>query len=112
LAVGTNVDILQKRPIILRSLLIVATPWCTEMPYYCTREMLYLAVEEYVVWSNLAIQGGVESYDALSLLVIFRERALYMVALLRKMTCNLRHPMPLRHPVHKDVVEERCCVWQ
>jgi len=48
---------------------------------------------------HMAIQGGVESYDALPLQVIFRERALYIVALLRKMTCNLRHPMPLRHPV-------------
>jgi len=27
------------------------------------------------------------------------KRALYTVALLRKMTFNLRHPMPLRHPV-------------
>jgi len=41
----------------------------------------------------------VASYDALSLLVIFRERALYIVALLRKMICNLRHPTGLRHPV-------------
>ena len=29
----------------------------------------------------------------------FRKRALQLVALLRKMTCNLRHPMGLRHPV-------------
>ena len=33
------------------------------------------------------------------LLLIFRKRALYLVALWRKMTCNLRHPMSLRHPV-------------
>ena len=31
--------------------------------------------------------------------VILRERALQSVALLRKETCNLRHPMHLRHPV-------------
>jgi len=30
---------------------------------------------------------------------IFRKRALYLMALLRKETCNLRHPMHLRHPV-------------
>jgi len=30
---------------------------------------------------------------------IFRKRALSSVALLRKMTCNLRHLMDLRHPV-------------
>jgi len=45
------------------------------------------------------IQGGVDSYDDLSLQVIFRKRALELVAILRKMTCNLRHPMGLRHPV-------------
>jgi len=56
------------------------------------------------------VQGGVESYDALSLQVIFRERALYIVALLRKMTCNLRHPMPLRHPV--ELTCERFCQSQ
>jgi len=32
---------------------------------------------------------------------MFRERALYIVALLRKMICNLRHPMPLRHFVRE-----------
>jgi len=37
------------------------------------------------------------SYD--SLLVISRKRALQLVALLRKETYNLRHPMHLRHPV-------------
>ena len=45
------------------------------------------------------LQGGEDPLDALSLQVIFRKRALYLVALLRKMTCNLRHPMGLRHPV-------------
>ena len=58
------------------------------------------------------VQGGVESHDALSLQVTFRERALYIVALLRKMTCNLRHPMPLRHPVlnvlYEPTVELTC----
>jgi len=29
----------------------------------------------------------------------FLQKALYIVALLWKMTCNLRHPMSLRHPV-------------
>jgi len=50
------------------------------------------------------VQGGVESQGALSLQVIFRKRALYLVALLQKMTCNLRHPMSLRHPLIEGAV--------
>ena len=49
--------------------------------------------------SCFVLQGGVESYETLSLQVIFRQRALYIVALLRKMTFNSRHPMTLCHPV-------------
>jgi len=45
------------------------------------------------------LQGGVQSYDALSLQVLSRKRAPWIVALLREMTCNLRHPMGLCHPV-------------
>ena len=36
----------------------------------------------------------------LKLQVIFRKRATNYRSLLRKMTCNSRHPMTLRHPVH------------
>jgi len=43
--------------------------------------------------------GGQDPEDAFSLQVVFRKRALELVALLRKMTCNIRHPMHLRHPV-------------
>ena len=50
------------------------------------------------------LQGGVESYDILSSQIIFRKRALYLVALSPKMTCNLRHPMGLRHPVVPNVL--------
>jgi len=32
-------------------------------------------------------------------MLIFRKRTLWLVALLRKMTCNLRHPTGLCHPV-------------
>jgi len=60
--------------------------------------------------SCFMLQGGVESYDALSLQVIFRQRALYIVALLRKMTCNLRHPMTLRHPVQCFLYSSLCRV--
>ena len=35
--------------------------------------------------------------DAFSLQVSFRKRALYLGALLRKESYNLRHPMHLRH---------------
>ena len=47
----------------------------------------------------LCVHGGEDPQDALSLQVIFRKRALELVALLREMTCNLRHSMHLRHPV-------------
>ena len=47
------------------------------------------------------IQGGEDSQDPLSLQVIFRTRALYSVALLWKMICNLGDPMSLRHPVRQ-----------
>ena len=56
------------------------------------------------------LQGGEDAYDALSLDVISRERALYLVSLLRKETCNLRHPMHLRHPVI-CVCFYMMCVW-
>jgi len=55
------------------------------------------------VYGSFVLLTGVVSWDALSLQVIFRKRALYLVALLRKMTCNLRHPMSLRHPVLNGV---------
>ena len=48
------------------------------------------------------LQGGEDSQDPLSLQVIFRKRALYLVALLWKMICNLGDPMSLRHPVEDD----------
>ena len=40
--------------------------------------------------------------------VIFCKRALYLVALLQKMTCNARHPMGLRHPV---LFARSCIYW-
>ena len=49
--------------------------------------------------NHIHTQDGEESWDALSIEVIFRKRALRLVALLRKEMCNLRHPMHLRHPV-------------
>jgi len=52
--------------------------------------------------SWMYVQGGEDAYHALSLDVVFRERALYLVALLRKETYNLRQPMHLRHPVQGD----------
>jgi len=45
------------------------------------------------------IQGGEDSYDPLSLYVIFRKSDLYLVALLWKMIYNLEDPMSLRNPV-------------
>jgi len=44
-------------------------------------------------------QSGKDPWNALSLKVVCRKRALYLVTFLRKMTCNLRHPVGLRHSV-------------
>jgi len=61
------------------------------------------------------MQGGEELWDALSLQVIFRKRALWLVAILRKPTCNLRLPVSLRHPVAlRCIFESRtgvCLCW-
>jgi len=46
----------------------------------------------------IIVQGSGNAEDALSLWVISK-RATQLVALLRKETCNLRHPMHRRHPV-------------
>ena len=59
------------------------------------------------------LQGCEDAYGALSLKVIFRKRALQLVALLLKMTCDLRHPMHLRHPVLNEVWHDSfmCATW-
>ena len=68
-------------------------------------------VPKRIVFCNIQVQvrlqGGEDAHDALSLEVIFRERALYLVAHLWKETCNLRHPMHPRHPVHIIYVTSR-----
>ena len=51
---------------------------------------------------NGPLQVSVESQDALSLQVIFRERALQLMALLQKMTFTLRHPIGLRQYPHSN----------
>jgi len=53
----------------------------------------------FALYETQRIQGGEDPKDALSLQVIFRKRALLLLAFLREMTCDLRHPMSLRHPV-------------
>ena len=45
------------------------------------------------------IQDAAHPYDVLSLHVISRKITLQLLVLLRKATCNLRHPVGLRHPV-------------
>ena len=49
----------------------------------------------------LKVQGGEDSYDSLSLQVVFRKSDLYLVAVLWTMICNLGDPLSLRHPVRK-----------
>jgi len=62
------------------------------------------------VLSQCLLQGGVETYDALFLLLIFCKRALKLVALLRKEICNLRHLMQLRHPVTISLFCMQCVI--
>jgi len=47
---------------------------------------------------SLPCDGVAKTHRMPYLDFIFRKRALYLVALLRKETCYLRHPMYLRHP--------------
>jgi len=54
--------------------------------------------------SPFSSQGGEDACDALSLQVISRKRALYLVALLQKVIYNIRHPMYLHHPVAHSLV--------
>ena len=57
------------------------------------------------------VQGGEGAKGALSLQVIFRKRALQLIALLLKETCNWRHPMHHRHPLASQVFEHVCLDW-
>jgi len=79
---------------------------------------IYVCLYIYVVRGSqthqwgLSLQGGEDAQDALSLYVIFRKRALELVALLPKMTCNLRHPMGLYYlvmPLAPNVLSW-CCI--
>jgi len=49
------------------------------------------------------LQGGEDPWDALFSLVIFCQKIQHLVALLREMTCDSRHPMGLCHPVLETV---------
>jgi len=60
--------------------------------------------------SHFIIQGSQDTQDPLSIHVIFRKRALQIVARLQKITYNLRHPMGLRHPI-VVVVPQYCMTW-
>jgi len=65
--------------------------------------------------ATVGVQGGEDPQDALSLHVIFLKRALKLVALLQKMTCNVRHPMGLRHFVTHHIipqVNESCHIYE
>jgi len=61
----------------------------------------YICMDMYV---HIVLQGSENASDALSLQVIFCKRALWLMALLWKETCNLRHPLHLRQPVCSDIV--------
>ena len=66
-----------------------------------TSKLTFEKPAQHVCRQWCVVQGGEDPKDALSLQAIFRKRALELVALLRKVTCNLRHPMGLRNPVLK-----------
>jgi len=66
-----------------------------------TRVFTVLHVPKHI-YAYVQVVGGEDAWDALSLQVISCKTALYLVALLRKETCNFRHPMHLHHPVNDD----------
>jgi len=66
-----------------------STPPCT---HPCTSRTLYTCTSIYISTTQLGKQRPIGQ-------VIFRKRALQLLALLREMTCNLRHSMGLRLPV-------------
>ena len=118
--------LLQKRPIILRSLRIEATPYmCMNMcvcvcvcayGYVCVcvcvfvRVFLIRGMRIHMCVCMCILYLQVMTYTrwrrhirCLNLQAIFRERATNYKALLREMTCiKQRHPMGFRHPVCHD----------
>jgi len=77
----------------------------------CIR-LIHLCVTWLVHWCPVAaclhtrLQGGEDPQDTLSFKGIFRKRALWLVALLRKMTCNLR-----RKALNTCMRLIHSCVW-
>jgi len=67
--------------------------------YICVYVYMRICVRRKGLEIRIYIHRGVESQDALSSRVVYRKRALWLVAVLRKMTYNVGHPMGLRHPV-------------
>ena len=61
---------------------------CERVPCYST------------IWNDVqTAQGCPRKHPGMCIHTSFCKRDLQLVALLRKMTCNLRHPMGLRHPI-------------
>jgi len=93
---------LQKRPTISTSKGGRAHVYLRSVTYWCISVVLhsFVALELYsyfwLIWALcVELQSGKDPEDAVSLKVMFRKRALHLVALLRKMTCNVRHPLGL-----------------
>jgi len=75
--------------------------------YKILQNTLYLLNTSYCYWTRPIVTGWRRLTDPLCLYGIFRKRALYLVALLWKMICNLGDPMSLRHPV----LNTSYCYW-
>jgi len=87
-----------KRPVKIRHPMGLRHPVCDTLHFVA----LYTHEHDKQMWDvahNCSLQGGEDHQDALSSQVIFRKWARYLAAHLQKMTCDLRHPMSLRHPV-------------
>ena len=109
--------ILHKRPVFLRSLLIIATPYAHRTPFHPVSFPIHMCDTTLVSTHGQKIQVTFAEYSlfyrvsthchtewrrligSLILQVIFRKSDLYLVALLWKMIGNLWDPMSLRHPV-------------
>jgi len=65
--------------------------------HMCVRMERWWSWGSCVMWI-MHVQGGEDQKDALSLQVIFHKRALQLLALLRKITCNWAHGKPRGFP--------------
>ena len=102
-----------KRPIILRSLPIVATPYqvcvCTRLSKACMCACVHVCGGG-TTWGKWEGYRVAKRHGMPYLCWSFCRKALLSVSLLRKETCNFRHRMRLRHPLWDVECVDSVCV--